>query len=238
MSTAVVSAKGGVGKSSFCVFAGRTLSQHGRETLLIDMDVGVRSLDLLLGVAEKTMYNWGDVLSGNCDVKKAVINVAPHLYLLAAPLSYPENCTKEDFKSLVLSLEKDFEFILIDSPAGIERGFTFSAFSCESCIVVSTQDPISIRAAGNAAALVRTFGIKNIRLVLNRFDKKSKTGICIDDLVDEVGARLLGVVPEDRNIRAASFGKELPYDSKASLAFVRIAGRMCGENIPFRIKNL
>lgn len=238
MSVVVASAKGGVGKSSFCAGVGKMLASQKRKTLLVDMDTGARSLDILLGVAEKTVYNWGDVLDGNCDVHKAIIPINPFLSLIAAPLGFSENYTPSSLKKMISFLEREYEFILLDAPAGTDIGFNLCAGCADGCIIVSTPDPVSIRAASGASALVRKSGINNVRLVINRFNKKSKFNNCVDDYIDEVGAQLLGIIPESDEIFAFSNGCEIPYDCKGNLAFLRISKRMCGENVPFRIKNI
>lgn len=239
MSTIMVaSAKGGVGKSTLCVGLGRILAEKGHKTLLVDMDIGVRSLDLLLNVAEKTVYNWGDVILGNCDPSKALIGITSNLALLPAPLSLSEEYTGESVKKLIECYKEKFEYIILDAPAGVESGFKLSLKASESCIIVSTPDPVSIRAASGAASLVRNSGIKDVRLVLNRFNKKQHRTFCVDDVVDSVTARFLGIVPESKDIALTAIGEELPYDSKGNMAYLRIAKRILGENIPFRIKNI
>lgn len=234
----VASAKGGVGKSTLCVGLGNIISEHGHKTLLIDMDIGVRSLDLLLNVAEKTVYNWGDVLLNNCDPKKAIISISKNLALLPAPISINEDFNADLMKNLIDIYKTQFEYIILDSPAGVETGFKLSLNCAEQCIIVSTPDPISIRAASSAAQLVRKSGVSDLRLVLNRFNKKQHKFICVDDVIDTVGARFLGIVPESSDIALTAIGEELPYDSKGNMAYSRIAKRLTGENIPFRIKNI
>ena len=234
----VASAKGGVGKSTLCVGLGRILAEQGHKTLLIDMDIGVRSLDLLLNVAEKTVYNWGDVLVNNCDSQRALIGISSNLYLLPAPIQTSEEYSEEAMKKLVEFYKTKFEFIILDAPAGVEAGFKLALSASEKTVIVSTPDPVSIRAASNAAALVRKAGVKEIRLVLNRFNKKQHKDICVDDVVDSVGARFLGIVPESKEIALTAIGEELPYDSKGNMAYLRIVKRLLGENVPFRIKKI
>ena len=110
----VASAKGGVGKSTLCVGLGNILSECGKKTLLVDMDIGVRSLDLLLNVAEKTVYNWGDVLLNNCEPSKALIGISKNLTLLPAPVSLNENFEKEDMKKLIELYKGCFDYILLE----------------------------------------------------------------------------------------------------------------------------
>ena len=234
----VASAKGGVGKSTLCVGLGNVLSECGKKTLLVDMDIGVRSLDLLLNVAEKTVYNWGDVLLNNCDPSKALIGISKNLTLLPAPVSLNEDFMADSMKKLIEFYKSNFDYILLDAPAGIETVFMLSLKCTEECVVVSTPDPVSIRAASNAANLIRKNGVKELRLVLNRFNKKQHKFICVDDIIDSVGARFLGIVPESTDIALTAIGEELPYDSKGNMAYLRIAKRLMGENIPFKIKNI
>ena len=234
----VASAKGGVGKSTFCAGVGRIQAMQDKRVLLIDMDIGVRSLDILLGVAEKTVYNWGDLLKGNCDFRQALIEVSKNLYLLPAPIDFSEDYTPERFAECIKPYKKDFDYIILDAPAGLESGFLLSAKSCDGCIILSTPDSISIRAASYACDGVRKQGVEDVRLVVNKFNKKLHKKIDVDAIIDTVGARLLGIVPESAEIYSMGDGKEIPYDCKGNSALVRISKRMNGENIPFRAKNM
>lgn len=234
----VASAKGGVGKSTFCCGAGKMLSVQGKRVLLVDMDIGVRSLDILLGVSEKTVYNWGDVIKGNCDYRKAMLETSKELYLLPAPLDFSSDYTPENFKAMLSTFERDFDYVLLDAPAGLESGFNLAVSSSDTCFILSTPDVISIRAASYAAENVRRAGIKNIRLVVNRYNKKIHKKIDVDEYIDSVGARLLGIIPDCMEIYGSVSGGVVPCDSKASRAFMRISKRICGENVPFRAKNM
>lgn len=230
----VASAKGGVGKSTFCCGIGRMLALHGSRTLLVDMDIGVRSLDILLGVAEQTVYNWGDIIKGNCEYRKAVTEVSKELYLLPAPIDFDEAYTEDAFRKMTGALAKDFDYIILDSPAGLESGFRLSGSVADCCIIVSTPDSISVRAASYASANMRKSGIKDVRLVINRFNKKLHKKINVDDFIDTITARFLGVVPESIEIYDSVNGEKIPYDSKGNQAFLRISKRIRGENVPFR----
>lgn len=234
----VASAKGGVGKSTFCCSVGKMLALHNQRVLLVDMDIGVRSLDILLGVAEKTVYNWGDVIKGNCEYRKAVTEISNGLFLMAAPIDFSEEYTVEGFKAMLASFEKDFDFVILDAPAGLESGFKLCGGVADCCVVMSTPDPISIRAATYAAQGMRGMGIKNIRLAINKFNKKLHKKINVDEFIDTVGARFLGVIPESEEVYRFVNGEKIPYNSKGNQAFLRISQRLEGKNVPFRVKNL
>lgn len=234
----VASAKGGVGKSTFCTCVGKMLALHDKSVLLVDMDIGVRSLDILLGVSEQTVYNWGDVIKNNGDFRKAVIEVSRNVFLLPAPIDFSEEYTPEAFKECIEKYKKDFDYIFLDSPAGLERGFLLSVNACDSCIILSTPDSVSIRAASYACRNVRKNGIDDVRLVVNKFNKKLHKKINVDDIIDTVGARLLGIVPDSQEVYAAANGEKIPYACKGNTAFLRISRRICGENVPFRASNM
>lgn len=234
----VASAKGGVGKSTFCYAVGKMLADHGKRVLLVDMDIGVRSLDILLDVAERIVYNWGDVINGICDYRSAVVEAYNNLFVLPAPLDFSEKYTCEAFKTMISLYYRDFDFIFLDSPAGLESGFQLASGACDSCVVMATPDAISIRAASYAAEKMRKSGIADVRLVVNRFDKHYHKKINVDDFIDTVGARLLGIIPASEDIYESVNGKKIPYTSKGNQAFLRISKRICGENVPFRAKNL
>lgn len=234
----VASAKGGVGKSTFCYAVGKMLADHGKRVLLVDMDIGVRSLDILLGVAEKVVYNWGDIIKGNSDYRDAVVEAYKNLFVLPAPIDFNEKYTSESFKGMINLYQKDFDFIFLDSPAGLESGFLLSASACDSCVVMSTPDAISIRAASYASEKIRKSGVSDVRLVLNKFDKRLHKKIDVDEVIDTVGARLLGIIPDSDEVYASVNGEKIPYTSKGNQAFLRISQRICGENVLFRVKNL
>ncbi len=235
---AVASAKGGVGKSTFCCGIGRNLTRRKKRVLLVDMDIGVRSLDILLGVSEKTVYNWGDIITGNCDYRKAIIEAENELYLLPAPIDFCENYTEEKFKSMVDSLRKEFDYIFLDAPAGLESGFNLAIASADECVIISTPEPTSIRAASYACERVKKNSNANVRLVVNKFNKKLHKSIDVDEIIDAVNARLLGIIPDSSEIYASFNGKKNPIDCKGNQALMRVSKRIDGENISLRIKNL
>lgn len=231
----VASAKGGVGKSTFCCLTGKMLSSQGKRVLLVDMDIGVRSLDILLGVSEKVVYNWGDVIKGNCDYRKAITDASEGVFLLPAPIDFAEEYTTDNFSDMLDKIKKDFEYILLDAPAGLESGFKIAAGVSQSCIVISTPDAVSIRAASYASQKMKETGVVDIRLVVNKFNKKLHKNIDVDEFIDSVNARLLGIVPDSSQVYDFVSGKKIPYDCKGNQAFLRISKRIAGENVPLKL---
>lgn len=234
----VVSGKGGVGKSTFCANIAMSLCEKGKKVLLIDGDAGLRSLDLLLGVDEMVLYDWADILNGRCDHIKARLFYNESLQLLPAPIEEPKNLTSEDFKKIIGLYNDEYDYIFIDASAGIGELTKIYAVCADECIVVATPDAVSARSAGVAGDELIKLGIKEekIRLIINRFDKKAvKRGrlLNIDDVIDKTYIRLLGVVPEERDLMYASVTEKLlsPY-SEAKTAFNNIADRIFGKEIP------
>lgn len=234
----VVSGKGGVGKSTFCANVGLSLCEKGKKVLLIDGDAGLRSLDLLLGVDEMVLYDWADIISEQCAPQKARLFYNDNLQLLPAPIQYPEDLKTEDFKRIIGLYREEYDCIFIDAPAGTGELTKIYAACADECLVVATPDTVSTRSACIAGDELIKWGKKEekIRLIINRFDKKAvKKGrlLNVDDVIDRTYIRLLGVVPEDRDLMYASVTeKALPPYSDAKTAFNNIADRISGKEIP------
>lgn len=234
----VVSGKGGVGKSTFCANIALSLCEKGKKVLLIDGDAGLRSLDLLLGVDEMVLYDWTDILNERCDPSKARLFYNEKLQLLPAPIEYPENLNAEEFRKIIEIYKSEYDYIFIDSPAGTGELTKIYSQCADGCIVVATPDAVSARSASVAGDGLVKWGVKeeNIRLIINRFDKKAvKRGrlLNIDDVIDRTYIRLMGVVPEERNLMYASVTeKALSTYSEAKIAFNNIADRISGKEIP------
>lgn len=234
----VLSGKGGVGKSTFCVNIAFALCEKGKKVLLIDGDAGLRSLDLLLGVDEMVLYDWADILNERCECSKARLFYDDKLQLLPAPIEYPEALTKKEFEKIINSYKDEYDYIFIDSPAGIGDLTKIYTACAEECIFIVTADSVSARSAYIASEELIKNGVKEekMRLVINRFDKKAvKKGklLNIDDMIDKTYLRLLGIVPEDRNLMYASVTEKAlsPY-SDTKIAFKSIADRISGKEIP------
>ncbi len=233
----VVSGKGGVGKSTFCVNIALSLCEKGKRVLLIDGDAGFRSLDLLLGVDEMVLYDWGDILSGRCDPQKARLFYDEQLQLLPAPIENIEGLTKENFQKVIDIYKEEYDYIFIDSPAGMGESSLIYSLCANNCIVVATPDNVSTRSACVVGDTLIKNGIKEekLRLIINRFDKQAvKKGrlLNIDEVIDKTYIRLLGVVPEEKDLMYYSvIEKTLSQYSDAKIAFNNIADRILGKEI-------
>ena len=230
----VASGKGGSGKSSFVTGVGRALTSLGKKVLAIDCDVGLRSLDIMFDVTEKVVFDWGDLLLERCNAEQAVIK--GEIDLLAAPRSFSDDFTPEATAKLFKSFSEDYDYILLDSPAGIDRGFSLAASAADRAIVVSTPDYVCVRSCGRAFDELRRMGKEDVRLVINMFDVKpvcKRRLLNIDQCIDETGVQLLGIVPRDASLGYCSVTGEVPGAfSPSTLAFSRIAKRLRGQRVP------
>ena len=234
-----VSGKGGTGKTSLCAGIATILAKSGKRVLCIDGDVGLRNLDVFLGISGEEALSFLDVCNGHYPLSAASVHPQyPNLFFLTAPV----NCTvdaihPQAFQDLLVNAKADYDYLLIDGPAGIGAGMRLVAESADRCILVTLPDPASIRAADRTAQELEKMGAKNVRMVVNRvFNELLKAmGKNIDDLMDDVGLPLLGVVPTDPNISyAAAAGKPLLKYSHfgAVAAYKRITKRILGLNVP------
>lgn len=234
----IASGKGGVGKSTATLFFGRAMAKQGKKVLLIDADTGLGALDILLGVADKTMNTWLDVEREACELENAFLPVSNNLTLLPSPKEYDETLSDDVFARLVSRCGESFDVILIDAPAGIDRNLKRAATACEKAVFIATADEVSVKGAAAAAAETEKFGIsrENMRLVINRFQKKAAAKcrlLNLDGVIDRSGVQLLGVLPEDKKIPQSSVTGVLPGDkSKFQKAVERIVLRMDGQTVP------
>lgn len=234
----IASGKGGVGKSTVTAGLSRALEGEGKKVLAMDFDIGLRSLDLLFGVREQVANNWGDIILGNCNAKNAVIAVG-NIDFISAPLSFNEQFTAENVKKMIDSLEKDYDVIFFDAPAGISNGFLLACAGADSAVIVATPDDVCVRSAEITSRKIAAYGIGDIRLVINRFIKKlsaKKKFLNVDEVIDLTTVQLIGVIPYDAKIgfssmRTSSFN----FKSASQKSFGRIARRILGENVPLKL---
>lgn len=241
MGTAIVitSGKGGTGKSSLTVGLASCLAAMGKRVLCLDMDIGLRNLDLSLGMSDIALMDVSDVLQGRCTLDRAAA-VHPRLDKLAlipAPLTPPDQpLSQKAMEQLVAEAKQRYDFCLIDCPAGIGSGFRLAVCAADRAIVVSTTDPVSIRAAQSAVSQLRRQRIP-IHLAVNRITRQflRRMNTNVDDAMDALGLPLIGIIPEDPKVTlAASQGQLLIMQSKngAAKAYYHISKRLLGQRVP------
>lgn len=236
----VTSGKGGVGKSSVVAGLGAALARQGKRVLLVDMDIALRSLDLILGVGNRMVFDWGDLLQRRVKDKQCLMPVEGYsgLFVLPAPLKLDFSFNVFDVRKLFKAISKEFDYIFMDSPAGIGRGFDMAALPADMGLIVATPDPICIRSAAKVSRILDLKSITSQRLIINRFRAEPvKKGRLpdIDDVIDNTAVRLIGIVPEDVGVAySAAKGRPLPGQSQAAKAFDRIAKRLENQEIALR----
>ena len=237
----VTSGKGGVGKTTTTANIGVGLARQGKRVVLMDTDIGLRNLDVVLGLENRIVYDLVDVVSGTCRLKQALIKDKRYdgLYLLPAAQTKDKNAiTPEQAKELVQELEKEFDYVIIDCPAGIERGFQNAIAGAKSAIVVTVPEVSSVRDADRIIGLLGAAEVEDVRLLINRLRPdlvKKGDMLAIDDTLEILGIDLIGVVPEDELIfRSSNLGEPAVTDdsSKAGLAYRQVVERILGKDVP------
>lgn len=239
ISVVVTSGKGGVGKSTATVGLGRALTKLHRRVLMIDCDAGLRTLDKLTGIEKNLVFDISDVIHGRCAPIDAIYTCGQSNNLFVIPgASAPKGIIRpEVMKKFIEMLKRYYDYILLDSPAGVGRGFTSAACAADRAVVVCNPDPVSVRSAGIVREALEELGISERHLLINRFSDDFFDTIAsyedLDKVIDNAGIKLLGVVPEDYNL-AASFlnGREANETGEGMMAFSRVASRLEGEMIP------
>ncbi len=238
VSIAVTSGKGGTGKTSFTGAVGSCLAALGQKVLCVDMDVGLRNLDISLGMSDRAVMDFTDVLSGRCPLETAAVvhPDIPGLYLLTAPFSLDPAVTEESMAQLLAWAKELFDFVLLDCPAGLGMGFQLATAAADRGVVVSTTDPSALRDA-QRTVMALTHRLDTLHLVMNRVQPKliRKLHTNIDEAMNTAGLPLLGVVPEDPKVTlAAGAGKPLILTARkdAAIAYLNIAKRLMGQQVP------
>lgn len=239
----ITSGKGGVGKTTTNANIGTALARAGKKVVMIDTDLGLRNLDLLLGLENRIVYTIVDVVEERCKLKQALVKDKknPNLCLLAAAQTRDKTAvTEEQLKNICEELKKDFDFILVDCPAGIEQGFQNAVAGASEAIVVTTPEMSAVRDADRIIGLLESKEeIKSYRLLLNRVRPnliKSNDMMSVDDVVDILSAQLIGIIPEDTGIiTSTNKGEPIVNDEKslAGQAYNNVARRIIGEDVPF-----
>lgn len=238
----VTSGKGGVGKTTTTANIGAGLAVLGQQVALIDADIGLRNLDLFMGLENRVVYHLVDVIEGRANWKKAVVRDKrlENLVLLPSAQSRDKDAvTPQQMRMLVNDLKQEFDFVIIDCPAGIEGGFKNAIAGADQAIVVVNPEVSSVRDADRVIGLLEAEEVKDVNLVINRLKPSMvKRGemLEIKDIVELLAIKLLGIVPEDEGIVISSNRGEpiaLNQGTKAGLAFANISRRLLGEEVPF-----
>lgn len=238
---AVTSGKGGTGKSTVCAGLGYTLAKQGHRTLIIELDFGLRCLDIMFGMEGTIQHDLGDVLSGKKKVLDAVsqVSMASNLSILCAPKTLT-SVSAEQIVDICRSIKKYFEYIIIDTGAGINSHVFDIVEQANLILVVTTPDPVCIRDASLMSDEFYNRGNKSQRLIINKASKRiigSQLVSHLDEIIDKIGVQLIGVIPDDFKLTVSTGkGEPIPTDSEALKAFDAISKRLGGEFIPLTVK--
>jgi len=238
----ITSGKGGVGKTTTSANIGIGLAMLGKKVILIDADIGLRNLDVVLGLENRIVYNLVDVVEGNCRLKQALIKDKkfPELFLLpAAQTRDKDSVTPEQMKELCENLKEDFDYVIIDCPAGIEQGFKNAIAGADRAIIVTTPEISAIRDADRIIGLLEANEMKDHRLIVNRLRTdmiKRGDMMSVEDVIDILAIDLIGAIPDDENIVISTNNGEpivVNQDVLSGKAYLNICKRIMGEDIPY-----
>ncbi|MCG7410207.1 septum site-determining protein MinD [Paenibacillus sp. ACRRX] len=237
----VTSGKGGVGKTTTSANLGTALALLGKKVCMVDTDIGLRNLDVVMGLENRIIYDICDVADGRCRLNQALVKDKrfDELYMLPAAQTKDKLAVSpEQVKDIVLELKKEFEYIIIDCPAGIEQGFKNAIAGADHAIVVTTPENAAVRDADRIVGLLESANLSSPKLVVNRIRPnmvKSGDMLDIDDILQVLNIDLIGIVPDDEFvIKAANSGEPtvMNPDSKAAIAYRNIARRILGDTVP------
>ncbi|MBN2002108.1 MAG: septum site-determining protein MinD [Anaerolineae bacterium] len=238
----VSSGKGGVGKTTTTANLGLALAMLGKRVICIDADIGLRNLDVMLGLENRIVYDMVNYVEGRCKLKQALVRDKrfPELHLLPAAQTRDKDAVSTEDMVRVANEAADMaDFVIIDSPAGIEHGFQMAAAPAELVLVVTNPEVTAVRDADRVVGLLEAEGRASARLIINRLKPdmvRRNEMLDPDTVVELLAIDLIGIVPEDVNILAASNRGQpvaLEERSSAGLAFRNIARRLQGEDVPF-----
>lgn len=238
----ITSGKGGVGKTTSTANIGTALALQGKKVCLVDMDIGLRNLDVVLGLENRIIYDIVDVVEGRAKLHQAIIKdkrFNDQLFLLPAAQHADKNAVNEEQMEVIMAeLRKDFDYILIDCPAGIEQGFKNSIAAADDAILITTPEISAIRDADRIVGLIEQTPIKEPKLVINRIRKQMMEKgevMDVDEITQHLSIDILGIVFEDDEVvRSSNNGNPVVLDPEhpSSKGYRNIARRILGETIP------
>ena len=236
----ITSGKGGVGKTTTVANIGTGLAAMGKRVAVVDTDIGLRNLDVVMGLENRIVYNLVDVINGSCRLKQALIRDRRHqdLYLLtSAQTKYKTAVSPEQMIKLTDDLREEFDYVLLYCPAGIEQGFQNAIAGADKAIVVTTPEVSSIRDADRIIGLLEASGIRDNQLVINRLRVdmvKKGDMMSVEDVTEILAIDLLGVIPDDESVVIATNQGEpvVGEESPAGKGYENICRRLTGEEIP------
>ena len=234
---AITSGKGGTGKTSVTGGVAASLALMGRRVLCVDMDIGLRNLDISLGLSDRALMDFTDVALGHCPLARAAVEHPDlkGLALLSAPLTLPDGLAPDEVRTMLKEARDSWDYVLIDAPAGLGTGFRLAVSGADRALVIATNDAASLRDAQRTAAELDQ--LNTIHLVMNRVQTRlmRKLRTTIDDAMNAAGLPLIGVVPEDPQVMlCANLGRPLTTRGRrgAALACWNIAQRLEGQRVP------
>jgi septum site-determining protein MinD len=238
----ITSGKGGVGKTTAVANLAVALAAEGRKVVCIDGDIGLRNLDIVMGLENRIVYDIVDVIEGRCKLRQAMIRDKrfPDMYLIPAAQTRDKTAVSpSDMVRICDELRPDLDFVLIDSPAGIERGFRNAIAAADKVLVVTNPEVSSVRDADRVVGILEAEEKGTPALILNRLNPvmvKQHDMLSAEDVLDLLAIQLIGIVPEDESVLVGSNrGTPVAYDqkSRAGQAFRNIAKRLLGQDVPF-----
>ena len=238
----ITSGKGGVGKTTATANLGTALAMLGRRVVLVDTDIGLRNLDIVMGLENRIVYHIVDVIEGHCKLRQALIRDKrfDNLFLLPAPQSRDKDAVNpEQMKALCDELRAEFDYVIIDCPAGIEKGFKNAIAGADRAIIVTTPEVSAVRDADRIVGILEAHDLKAPELIINRVRPdmvRRQDMLDISDVLDILAVNLIGIIPDDESIIVSTNkGEPAVLDSraKAGQAFRNTARRITGEEVPF-----